>query len=606
MSDSETSSSDDDVMPPPPPPLSTPPDSRRSSHAVAGTGDEVVVALEERRPRDSAAEAHQLAQALSQTDLYEEGDVVHRDSETIQEEPAAVVRHGSTASIPMYQDSSDDDFDDGERKTTSPADTDSIESGGSGRRKVSIAMDALGRKYDVFKLNRYGIKQRRFIVLDTYARAIRFYGKNEMVKSEFPFSDITEIVQVPVGDQEWDKRKVQIKFKTERRDYEIILETATDSNDFVSQCKELLAQNAVFAGRSRLSGLRSTSQLSVVTDDPPRGQADRNSPPTGPSSDTSSVDSPLATNPLFAEERSASFASGSGAYIPVNGEILLDSDDYLDYHVKKKNKWGIKQNRILVLNSVRRTLLLLDENRKFKKEIGLEHIIQVDIPKSSDSSRAIIIFSPSISQRPFSNYFADVFDRIHFCERMATMNHSIVFNDENDHVDSTYIERFSVLKLTKVKKKKRIVYLDSKNRIIRSLDIRKTCKDVRLDGGRLRKIEKSVIDRKAVRLIFSNRKNDWHFVFSDAAARERFVYRCRFIADDSNYDASCDEPIMQPEKVPAQPLSIFVGTWNVGDSAFPFSSMSDFIPPKEHDIYVIGLQECSKKEQWVAELRNHV
>jgi hypothetical protein len=43
----------------------------------------------------------------------------------------------------------------------------------------------------------------------------------------------------------------------------------------------------------------------------------------------------------------------------------------------KKNKFGIKQERILVINSRKKMLLLLDERRKFKKQFEIKSIIQV-------------------------------------------------------------------------------------------------------------------------------------------------------------------------------------------------------------------------------------
>lgn len=64
------------------------------------------------------------------------------------------------------------------------------------------------------------------------------------------------------------------------------------------------------------------------------------------------------------------------------------------------------------------------------------------------------------------------------------------------------------------------------------------------------------------------------------------------------------QPVKQPKRVtgevddansPYQQHSVFVGTWNVGNS-MPPSSLRDWIPAdKQYDMYVIGVQECAYK-----------
>ena len=47
----------------------------------------------------------------------------------------------------------------------------------------------------------------------------------------------------------------------------------------------------------------------------------------------------------------------------------------------KKNKYGVIQTRIIVLDSMRRCLLLLDHKRKFRKEMPFTDILQLEIPE---------------------------------------------------------------------------------------------------------------------------------------------------------------------------------------------------------------------------------
>jgi hypothetical protein len=55
-------------------------------------------------------------------------------------------------------------------------------------------------------------------------------------------------------------------------------------------------------------------------------------------------------------------------------------------------------------------------------------------------------------------------------------------------------------------------------------------------------------------------------------------------------------------------ISLFVGTWNVGNGSFPNHPLHEFIPSNCYDCYVIGLQECPEQqcEQWLHEIQNHM
>jgi Endonuclease/Exonuclease/phosphatase family 2/C2 domain len=68
------------------------------------------------------------------------------------------------------------------------------------------------------------------------------------------------------------------------------------------------------------------------------------------------------------------------------------------------------------------------------------------------------------------------------------------------------------------------------------------------------------------------------------------------------------------KKSQAEAISLFVGTWNVGNAA-PQDDLNDWLKPNEYDVYVIGSQECeykarsphsSCKDDWVAHLTKHM
>eukprot|EP01111_Echinosteliopsis_oligospora_P011988 TRINITY_DN4066_c0_g1_i2.p1 TRINITY_DN4066_c0_g1~~TRINITY_DN4066_c0_g1_i2.p1 ORF type:complete len:569 (+),score=102.56 TRINITY_DN4066_c0_g1_i2:125-1831(+) len=71
-----------------------------------------------------------------------------------------------------------------------------------------------------------------------------------------------------------------------------------------------------------------------------------------------------------------------------------------------------------------------------------------------------------------------------------------------------------------------------------------------------------------------------------------------------------------PEQPPeyTQQVRVFIGTWNMGDAPPP-PSLHDWIPPGQHDIYAIGVQECNYQprsgysscdEDWFSTVLHHL
>jgi Endonuclease/Exonuclease/phosphatase family 2 len=568
--------------------------------------------------------------------------------------------------------------------------------------------EKVGKKFRVTKSTRFGLKQSRYLVLDMKHRAIRFLDMKEIIKSEFPVVNIAQVLRIPTSKSRlWDKRTFVLQFTHQNtRDYKITFGNATDAEEFSQITSQMVKQNQLFLERDRERGtsMRSVNEPSVsarvveeiksdgftsatanpmFTDEHATDAAQISQPKHGSHlqlpagahgrshhSHSSPADSPRSfvlddddyeDNGMIGSRRtsvSISMTADSGHNDSVIG------GDYLDYHVKKKNRFGIRQERILVLNSARRTLLSLDNARKFRKEIRFKDVQVVELPPDNkDKHAAYIIFRESLDQRPFTIYFADVFDRMHFCERIHTMNPAITIKDETGaFAPDPDTLRFTVLKVNRAGvKKKRILYLNQRRKVIRSLNIAKAAKDTHIGDGRLVAVERSNADKVSVCLQFRDR-SDQHFVFSDAAARERFVARCRAIAvgldltsqtllpspaalqqvgaalaavaPDSK-GAAVAAGIAPPLVVAAEkrrrrmskrphvflrhsvtntpfnaaPISLFVGTWNVGGAGFPSDNVAmfdKFIPPNAHDVYVIGLQECSKPKEWIRALEIHV
>ena len=67
---------------------------------------------------------------------------------------------------------------------------------------------------------------------------------------------------------------------------------------------------------------------------------------------------------------------------------------------------------------------------------------------------------------------------------------------------------------------------------------------------------------------------------------------------------------LKTNRVTEDPLSIIVGSWNVSESEINYANLKMWIPSsiEQHDIYVIGLQECSTnlRKQWINGILKHI
>lgn len=273
------------------------------------------------------------------------------------------------------------------------------------------------------KFNKIGFPAERFIVIDSRARALRFLQRDNAVRSEFPFNTILSIDRVGAGadsgsraagaalgdgaaaaasSKRPDHREVVINFKANRA-YRLEFESNSEVDEFLTLSRTMLAQNALFESHKR-SSTQSLSQASLRL----RGES--------------------AGQLLFE----------SGTVLPSEMMQNLPIEDYLDYHVLKKSPWGTKQARIIAINTEGRKLLLLDEKRKFKKEIDIGDVVQIDIPDSDpkkNTFEAVVAFATD--QRPFNLFFADQFDRVHFCERIMGLNPNVNLAGDGDVSQAT-------------------------------------------------------------------------------------------------------------------------------------------------------------------------
>ena len=155
--------------------------------------------------------------------------------------------------------------------------------------------------------------------------------------------------------------------------------------------------------------------------------------------------------------------------------------------------------------------------------------------------------------------------------------------------------------------------LRPKERVLRSFNREKSYKDVSF--SRIVRVEKPLLDRFRANIFLAHRAHPIVLIFPDPIARERFVCQCNLIRlqiDEEEIAAAAaatttgatdaaggvtTSGAVTATAAPRSanpPLSIFVGSWNLGNSPFAGEPLADFIPPMAYDLYCIGT--CASAE----------
>jgi len=535
------------------------------------------------------------------------------------------------------------------------------------------------RRWVVEKANRYGLHERRIVVLDSRSHAIRFF-EQEKLKAEIPLNQIRCVTHRRLstssgGDE--PTKVVEMHFWEARRSYELFFKHPHEAMEFTKALTEAIAASrAGSLSVQRNSATHPTPRSSHTGSSIHHPSASGHGHGHGSSSKSRFAQfttlTPTAARQLFGNNggggggggasSSGSSAHGGGSgdlnqSVAIHSELTepslaapshLSMDDpsaidsaehnaYLDYSVLKRNKYGMKQSRILVLNSIHRSMLLLDDKRKFKKEFLLPSIVGIEIPRSNDgslSTQAFLIFHPDIGQKPFHLFFCDALDRVHFVERIrALSSHELAIKDESEpaSADPSADQRFGIVKVNKAGvKKKRVLVLKRTEKIMRSFNQAKLYKDVAC--SRILKVEKPLMDRCRLNIFLQQRPHPIILLFPDPVVREKFAATLQEIRESIEQEEMEEEgkkkssshspPHKSPTASSSSPssssssstrnpstLSIWLGTWNLGNAPYTFENLDEFIPPhSNHDLYVLGLQECSKghRDMWLSELRAQI
>lgn len=174
-------------------------------------------------------------------------------------------------------------------------------------------------------------------------------------------------------------------------------------------------------------------------------------------------------------------------------------------------------------------------------------------------------------------------------------------------------------------KKKRIISLRNNERVLRSFNRFKSYKDVALDT--FDRVERAIDDRCKINLFIRKRPQPMVLLFTDTIARERFYTQVNYIqqamaaeilnkknektaaatatTSSTTSTSSSSSSSSTSVNIGESSVSMFVGSWNLGNAPFTYEGLDLFITPLKYDIYAIGLQECSKgsRDQWLHEIK---
>lgn len=221
-------------------------------------------------------------------------------------------------------------------------------------------------------------------------------------------------------------------------------------------------------------------------------------------------------------------------------KILAEDDDDedfgmadLEYHVVKLNQYKKRQQRVVVLSPEKKTFVLLDsKTNKERKNYDISAVCGLEIPKGEDNSldapctlkfKKLADRKRSAQQRDFQVTFTDEFERLHFCQEMATLNPKIVIDDRSNKQSSKECLKFTISKINNAGiKKTRLISVLTKGRMIQSFLRSKKPKTLLI--AQISRVERSFDDKSRVDLFFKDRPST-NFIFENPPTRERFLGR---------------------------------------------------------------------------------
>jgi hypothetical protein len=229
--------------------------------------------------------------------------------------------------------------------------------------------------------------------------------------------------------------------------------------------------------------------------------------------------------------------------------------DYVE--VKVTQRGGLlNHSRLVVVYSSKRSFATLNEERRVRHEMALRDVLSLEVPVQDTSNpyaQVFVVFRDP-AKAPLHFQFADSHDRQQLCERMCALVPDIDYKDEADTREWPDEHRFNVL----IDSRRHVLSLLRSAQLVRLFDPSKRFTDMPLDTIATLESGQDRDERSRLSILLKSTRRVTCSFLDGVSARERFLLQLRTLS--GAYDGA---------SLAARPLSLFIGTWNVGSMPHP-------------------------------------
>ena len=419
--------------------------------------------------------------------------------------------------------------------------------------------------WPMIKTNKYGIKQKRLVVIDPVLQLVRIDDLSGGFKNRFPFHKILKVESDPKSDT-----MLIMKIDGASKSYYLDFTHPRQRLDFLSF---LHALKALPEETKQDDAENSVSILEEEEE-----------------GDHKSVD-PKSANLVQYCIHSPATAKHRLIQIDIKKQTLKHEHPHLDatfLEFRLGSLLGIQCFEEISEDKLYWVVELSFTDREPAMALIIGFDLESDRIEFTDIIKAIV---PKV---PMKGGFDE--DRIY---RSSTLTGGRAATSV-ERLAVSNILRFTVLKdFSFGVKRTRTLYVDKEAGVIRLSSGAKPHKLLKIKE--IHSIHKSNESRTKITIHwnFCVKRRPYILNFTTAEARDQFVGLCNHA--DADFDLM--------EETSADRLTLCVATWNVGgitpDQIPGDSSLQSWLPPGA-DMYAIGLQECPSKDVWIAFLHSRL
>ena len=267
---------------------------------------------------------------------------------------------------------------------------------------------------------------------------------------------------------------------------------------------------------------------------------------------------------------------------------------------EKVNRYGKWQKRELQFDLDTDELLVSTDNGG---EMHRFELVAVRAAKrSAKDGRHVRLEFRDPNTKDYQLRFPDSGMAERWCLLAGTLAPDMVSTDDCEDHEGTKVIFKEVQLMSKGGSNSRVLELDLSTRTLTRLKGGKPSKTVLITTETI--LQPHASDERRLIIIPNNsdpHTERWDLVFTSAGAKERFAGRIRALTYGLSMDSLRAQGVGKAG-LREETLSIWTGTWNVGETKPPkdVSILAAWFPPHVHDVYAVGLEECKDKVRTAA------